>query len=180
MHKFYKNYYWKNGKPYGKEEVDPAKNSFSYRIVTDPYFKRFSIEKYKGERFEAAIYDSLLLDFRHLTEKDQQAWQREIVREDEIKTICLLRNHDDRAVLMETLTYENNFCRRCLIASIHGITLATQRMYYTVLKDLFNGVILYDRENRPVMRKIYAFEGGEFTQLLKEEWDLSNFDPIFI
>lgn len=180
MHIFYKNYYWKNGKPYGREEVDPLKNSYSYRIVTDPYFKRFSIEKYCGKQFEGIIYDSMLLDFRHLTEKDQQAWQREVLREEKNQTICLLRNHEDRAVLTETLTYEKNLCRSCLISTVHGIPIAIQQMYYSLLKDPFNGVVLYDRENRPVMRKTYEFEGGEFTQLLKEEWDLSKFDPIFI
>lgn len=178
MHKYFKNYYWKNGKPYGLEEVT-HEAPISYRIVTDPYYKRFSIEKY-SLKFDKIIYDSLLLDFRHLTLKDQVAWEREMLKEEENRSISLLRNQDDRAVLIETLTFHNNQCRACMTSSIHGIPLALHKMFYVSLGDSFNGVILYDVEERPVMRKVYEIDSqsGEFTNLLSEEWDMQSFIQI--
>jgi hypothetical protein len=176
MFKHFQNYYWKDGKPYGVEVVIPSQAPSSYKIVVDPYYKRFSIEKYRYAFFEKIIYDSILLDFRHLTLKDQIAWEREILKDDPEQSICLLRNQDDRCVLMETLTFEGNQCRSCLTSSIHGIPLSIHRMYYRCLKDHFDGVILYDLEERPVMIKTYETnpQTGEFTNLLTEEWDMQN------
>lgn len=176
MYKHYKNYYWKMGKPYGAEEVDPSQAPFSYKIVSDPYFRRFSIEKYLLTRFEKVVYDSILLDFRHLSLKDQMAWQREVLKEEEDRTICLLRNQDDRAVLMETLTFDQNHCRTCTTHSVHGILLAVHRMFYRALQDAFDGVVLYDLEGRAVMMKSYETDPltGEFTNLISEEWNMQN------
>ena len=70
MFKYYSDYYWKDGKPYGKDEINPNQSPFAYKIVQDPYFKRFSIEKYRQEHFEKNVYDSILLDFRHLSLKN--------------------------------------------------------------------------------------------------------------
>lgn len=176
MFKHFQNYYWKAGKPYGLGVVDPIQAPYSYRIVVDPYYKRFSIEKYRYAGFEKIVYDSLLLDFRHLTLKDQMAWQREVLKEENDQSVCLLRNQEDRAVLMEILTFEQNQCRTCLTSSAHGIPLALHRMYYRSLQDPFDGVILYDLEGRPVMMKTYETDPqtGEFTILLSEEWNMQT------
>lgn len=170
---YYKEYYWKKGKPYGKEPVDPKTSPLSYRIIVDPYYKRFSVEKYLKGRFEECVYDSLLLDFRHLQKDDQQAWQREILEETLEYTKGIIRNQDDRAILIETLQFEGERCRVCTIFSIHGVLLSTHRMSYTALGDPFNGVTLFDKEGRIVMQKTYEIDPltEEFTLLLSEEWE---------
>lgn len=179
MFKYFQDYYWKAGKPYGVEAVDPFQASSSYKIVADPYYKRISIEKYRYTFFDKIIYDSFLLDFRHLTLKDQIAWERETLKEEKDRSICLLRNQDDRGVLMETLTFEHNQCRSCSTSSVHGIPLSIHRMYYRSLTDSFDGVVLYDVEERPVMMKTYETnpQTGEFTDLLSEEWNMQTLPP---
>lgn len=180
MFKYFQDYYWKEGKPYGSREIHPEQAPFSYKIIVDPYYKRFSIEKYQYAHFDQIIYDSCLLDFRHLTLKDQMAWQREILKEEENSSFCLLRNQEDRAILMETLIFEKEQCRVCTTSSIHGIPLAVHRMYYCHLNDPFNGVVLYDIEKRPVMMKIYEIDPstGEFTNLLTEEWNMQQLPAL--
>ena len=180
MYKQYRNYYWKMGKPYGCEEVDASLAPFSYKIVSDPYFKRFSIEKYLFAHFDKVVYDSALLDFRHLSLKEQIAWQREVLKEEGDRSICLLRNQDDRAVLMETLTFHQNQCRTCETSSVHGLPIARHRMFYRSLQDPFDGVVLYDLEGRPVMMKIYETDPltGEFTNLVSEEWNMQHPLPL--
>jgi hypothetical protein len=180
MIKHFRTYYWKAGKPYGLDVVDPAQQNFSYKIIADPYYKRLSIEKFHYTQFEKTIYDSLLLDFRHLTLDDQVAWQREVVKEGENQSVCLLRNQDDRTILMETLFFENQLCRSCQTSSIHGVPLAVHRMYYQCLHDAFNGVVLYDLEEHPVMMKLYEIDPltKEFTTLLKEEWNMQPPLPL--
>ncbi len=175
MNPHYRDYLWKMGKPFGIEKIN-SEHSLSYKIIADPYYKRISIEKYLFGRFSKVIYDSILLDFRHLKSAEQAAWQREIIREEENKTICLLRNQDDRAILMEILEFQNHYCRSCEILSIHGIQLSIHRMYYKTLHDPFNGVILFDQENRQVMKKTYEINPAteEFNHLISEEW---NMDP---
>lgn len=174
MFKHFRDYYWKSGKPYGIDVVDPSLISPSYKIIVDPYFKRFSVEKYLYQNFEKVIYDSLLLDFRHLNLIDQTAWQREVIKEEQKETVCILRNQDDRAILIETLTFENHQCRTCWTSSIHGLPLAVHRMFYSTMQDPFDGVVLYDLEERPVMMKLYECDSvtREFTTLLKEEWNM--------
>ena len=44
MYTHYRNYYWKMGKPYGTDPIDPLQAPATYKIVADPYFKRISIE----------------------------------------------------------------------------------------------------------------------------------------
>lgn len=177
MFKHFQDYYWKDGKPYGRTEVvDPTLTPFSYKIIVDPYYKRFSVEKYHYAHFDKIIYDSYLLDFRHLTLKDQTAWQREVMREEKDSSHSLLRNQDDRAILSETLIFEGEQCKECTTHSIHGIPLAVHRMYYRSHHDRFDGVILYDMEKRPVMMKMYEIDllTGEFTNLLLEEWNMQT------
>jgi hypothetical protein len=180
MFKHFRDYYWNAGKPYGIENIHPSQISPSYKIVSDPYYKHISIEKYRDDHFEKVIYDSFLLDFRHLTLKDQIAWEREILKEEKNQTICLLRNQDDRVILIETLSFEQNLCRTCLTSSVHGIPLSIHRTYYRYFEDPFDGVVLYDFEGRPVMMKIYETDQktGEFTQLLTEEWNMQIPPPM--
>lgn len=177
MFKHFQEYYWKDGKPYGRQEVDPTEVSCSYKVIVDPYYKRFSVERYRLTRLDKVIYDSYLLDFRHLTLKGQTAWHREVVKEEESSSLGLLRNQEDRAILFEGLAFEKDLCRECTTTSIHGIHLATHKMYYKSLGDDFNGVILYDIEERPVMMKVYEVDddGNEFTNLLLEVWDMQNY-----
>ncbi len=179
MHKCYRNYYWKAGKPYGQELVVPE-SPLAYKIVTDPYGKRYSIEKYREGQFESVVYDSLLLDFRHLTAANQMAWQRENLQEEETCIVCLLRNQEDRAILLETHHFDKGVCLSCDICSIHGLSLATQRLYYQSKHHPFDGVVLFDLENRPVMMKTYQVDplSGEFTTLLTEEWDMQVLPPL--
>lgn len=174
MIKNYQDYYWKTGKPYGKGIEE---HPHYYRILTDPYGKRYSIEKYLDGAFDKIVYDSQLLDFRHLTPMHQTAWQRERLKEEGNQIHCLLRNQDDRAILFETHYFEENFCVKCEIFSIHRLLVATQRLYYQVKGESFNGVILFDLENRPVMKKTYEWdpETGEFSKLLTEEWNLFHY-----
>jgi hypothetical protein len=169
---FYKDYVWKNGKPYGIKPFSPEKEESSYKIIADPYYKRISIEKYRGNALDKCVYDSFLLDFRHLTLKDQMAWQREIVEETENQQICLVRDQNDRILFMETLFYGDEQCRKCVVSSVHGILLAVHCLFYEHLQDEFNGIILYDSENRLVMEKEYEWdsERGEFTTLVSESW----------
>lgn len=173
MNPHYRDYFWKMGKPYGLEPINSDAIQ-SYKIIADPYYKRISIEKYKEGKFSHLIYDSILLDFRHLRSPEQIAWQRELLVEEPNHHVYLLRNQDDRAILQEIVEFEKTYCRSCLIQSVHGIALSTHRMYYKELQDTFNGVILYDQENRPIMQKIYEIDPltREFDQLVSEEWNM--------
>lgn len=175
MNMHFCDYYWKAGKPYGRDKVNfdqPA----SYKIIADPYYKRICVEKYAYGKFTGIVYDSLLLDFRHLQSPDHLAWQREILKEEKDKTVCLLRNQDDRVIFLESLYFEGHLCRSCILHSVHGVHLSTHSMYYESLQDSFNGVILYDIEKRPVMKKSYTVNTftGEFEELILEEWDMSH------
>lgn len=180
MLKHFLDYYWKGGKPYGIKPIEAINASFSYKIIADPYYKRISIEKYCKGSFEKIIYDSILLDFRNLTQKDQLAWEREILKEEKDKLISLLRNQDGRAILIETITFKQNQCLSCLTSSVHGIPLSIHRMYYRSLQDSFDGVVLYDLEERPVMLKIYERDPqtSEFTNLLLEDWNMQTLPKL--
>ena len=107
---------------------------------------------------------------------EQAAWQREILSETEFESVCLLRNQEDRAVLIERITFDQQKCRSCTTYSIHELPVATHRMYYKELGDSFNGVILFDLEGHPVIKKSYEIDAktGEFTNLLTEEWEMMS------
>lgn len=171
MNRHFLDYYWKMGKPYGKEIVE-ASAPHSYKIVSDPYGKRYSIEKYSQGCFEGIVYDSALLDFRKLQPAEQAAWEKEPLEAEEGCERFLLRNQEDRAILIETHYFEQNRCRSCVVHSVHGVLLSTHRLTYKVLNDSFDGVTLYDSEDRPVMSKRYETDPqtGEFTTMLQEEW----------
>lgn len=176
MTKHYRDYVWKEGIPYGIEVVTENAD-LSYKIVMDPYRKRIGIEKYMSHgRFAELIYDSAFLDFRHLKPAQQLAWQKTILEETPSMVISAIRNQDDRLVLLETYTFEGGYCRQCIARAPHGVCLSRQQMYYTALHDPFNGVVLFDSNEHPVMFKRYASDeaSGEFTDLLEEQWDMLN------
>lgn len=170
MHIAYKDYYWKNGKPYGKDPIDPASES-SFRVVVDPYYKRFSLEHYTKGKFNKLLYDSALFDFRALRKPELAIWHREAIDEEN----SLIRNEEDRVILVESYLFDGDFCRSCLIVTPYAIPVAYQRMYYEHLGDGFNGVRLFDAENMLVMEKIYKMHenGHEFGELISESWDTS-------
>ncbi|MBA3816099.1 MAG: hypothetical protein H0X29_06200 [Parachlamydiaceae bacterium] len=174
MSKFFEDYVWKNGKPYGTTKKLLPKNEITYRVIADPYYKRISIEKYFDKLFDSVVYDSALFDFRHLKPAEQNAWQKVFVSQAENKTICHIRNQDDRLVLVEEYTFENNLCRECHSYSPHGILVSSQKIYYKTLNDQINGATLFDRNNHPVMYKTYQVNPAtnEFSELIFEQWDM--------
>ena len=170
----FKNYFWKEAIPQG-HQLTESLAGITYRVVADPYHKRVSIEQYRDGHFYACLYDSVLLDFRHLKKPEQTAWQRIVLKENELEMICLIRNRDDRILFKEIYRFEQDLCRECRIYSPHDLFLSSHRMSYKALGEVFNGVTLYDAETRPVMQKSYEVdkESGEFTELLEEKWDFS-------
>jgi hypothetical protein len=172
MSKYWQDYIWKNGSPYGVRDISDNEWKTAYKIVSDPYHKRIAVEKYVQGNFSAVIYDSALLDFRHLKALEQAAWEKTIIKEDETSMECLIRNQDDRVVLIETYHFEAGRCRRSTARSPQGILLSQQRIFYRIMDDSFDGVCLYDAEERLVMQKKYAVDvpSGEFTTLLEEKW----------
>ena len=177
MIKHYLDYAWKGGIPYGIEPVDPLSTE-SYKIIIDPYRKRISIEKYSNNRFTEIIYDSALFDFRHLKSPENASWQKIVIKETDEVVECFIRNQDDRILFFESYSFEQGLCRECTARSVHGYPISRQRMFYKAFRDPFNGVVLFDSNNHPVMYKHYEVdETGEFSLLLKEEWhpDSKNF-----
>lgn len=171
----FKDYYWKNGLPYGVGNVDNsfANENISYKIIMDPYRKHVSIEKYEFSNFKSLIYSSLLLDFRSLQPAFQTAWNKSVVEETNQKVICLIRNQDDRILFSETHFFEGGLCRECHVHSLHGALLSIHKMKYKKFGDTENSVTLYDSNNHTVMHKLYKEDehSGEFTDLLSENWD---------
>ncbi len=171
---YYKDYLWKEGIPYGVMPLEIPTGEY-YKIPMDPYRKYISIEKYLNGALQKIIYDSVLIDFRKLKQADHTAWQKTVISESPEKTICLLRDQNDRVIFEEIHSFKEAFCKECLLKSAHGIPLSIHRMSYTKLGDPFNGVILFDLNEHPVMLKHYEADGetGEFTLLLKEDWSPS-------
>jgi hypothetical protein len=171
MSKYYRDYVWRDGIPYGIGAV--SQQAASYKIAMDPYRKRIAIERYLGQSFQELIYDSALLDFRHLKPAEQTAWEKVLLTQDERHTTAAIYNQDDRLVAIETYHFENNWCRSCITTSGHGAMLSQQKIYYHSFGDSFNGVVLYDSHHHPVMCKRYECDplSGEFSALLSECWD---------
>ena len=169
MHKAYKDYYWKDGKPYGRE-LTSSLSGITFRIVIDPYHARYSLEEYEYGKFKRLIYDSAFFDFRHLRRPEHATWQKELLTE----STTLIRNHDDRVILTETYEFENTLCRTCRLSTANGLLLSTHRLYYESLGDKFNGVILYDTNNKPILKKTYTFDSDSqaFTDLIQESWEV--------
>lgn len=178
MAEHYSDYVWKNGLPYGilKCDDESYKIGTTYKIASDPYHKRVSIEQYRDGSFFGVVYDSALFDFRHLKLGEQLAWQKTAINETEHSALCHIRNQDDRLILLEEYRFESDLCRECRAFTPFGALLSVQKISYKILKDNFDGVILYDSNDHAVMMKHYEFdeELKEFTQLVKEEWALSK------
>lgn len=175
MTKHFSEYLWKGGIPYGIQPIDGDNlEQDSYKITMDPYRKRISIEKYKAGHFVTCIYDSVLLDFRHLKASVHAAWEKTTLSESPSETVCLIRNQDDRAVFIEKHLFEKGLCRECHVTSTQGVPLSIHRMSYISLGDLFNGVTLYDANAHKVMCKVYEIDAdtGEFTKLINEAWEV--------
>lgn len=174
MQHFFKDYYWKDGKPYGLEKTEVIIGRL-FKIVSDPYYKRISIESYQDGFFEKVIYDSLFLDFRKLKPMNQIAWERETLYQNATSMKCLLRDECHRAILIENYVIQEGVTLKCEIRSVHGIEIGTQSLYYTARNDPFNGVILFDNLLKPVMKKSYEVEDSyEFTELIQEEWEFKH------
>lgn len=171
----YFNYIWKQGLPYGIQPYtlkDPVQG-ISYKIVSDPYHKRNSVEQYLNGNFKCVIYDSALFDFRQIKQGEQLSWQKNQIAETENSAVCHIRNQDDRLVLIEKYEFINERCRECRAFSPQGIPISIQKIYYVALNDPFNGVALFDVNEHLVMLKKYQVDesSGEFTELLEEKWE---------
>lgn len=112
------------------------------------------------------------MNFRHLKTPEQTAWQKTGDRPDS----SLIRDQDDRLLFIETYQFKEDLCTECRVHSPHGIPLSLHKMYYKIFQDSFNGVVLYDMNQHPVMFKLYEFDEGakQFTTLVKEEWDMET------
>lgn len=165
----YRDYFWKNGRPIGKQLAD-SNESATYKIISDPYFKHISVEAYNKGTFDHIVYDSRLLDFRSLRQELPPSWEKK-----EEKKRVLIRNQDDRIVWIETYKFERERCRVCYAHSPHGVLLSIHKVYYTELGDAMNGIELFDSKNKIVMRKIYQLNSlHEFGELLEENWSIEN------
>ena len=178
MHHLFKDYFWQKGKPRGREKLEEdafAQTDISYKIITDAYHKRYSVERYRFGEFDLVLYDSILLDFRHLKPQNQQAWRSALSHEaDNLKT-CLVRDQNDRIVFIEEHLFENGLCRECRVFSPQRQLLSIHKVYYTKFGDPDNGVILYDLDHRPVLIKLYECDKeGLFTDLKEEIQDMSD------
>lgn len=172
MTQHYKDYYWKNGRPRGKGATqNPSDETF--RIVSDPYFKWITVEKYLNGYFQRIVYDSQRLNFRKLDPND--AWQRVTIKESDTVAECLIRDHDDRVVYIEVHSFEKGISRKCELLSPNRELLSRHEISYTALGDTFDGVTLYDATGRTVMEKRYALsEDGSFGELLSENWEITS------
>lgn len=169
MNPLFEDYFWKDGMPQGRKTTS---SGHGFKIISDPYRKRISIERYVQDSFAGVIYDSILLDFRHLKDTDTSRWERILVSKTEGEETCLIRNQEDRLLFSENYYYEDNLCRECHIFSIHGLPLGRQQMFYTTLGDPFDGVFLFDNLEKTVMYKHYEFNPHiqAFDNLIEESW----------
>ncbi|MEM1282884.1 MAG: hypothetical protein AAGG81_04950 [Chlamydiota bacterium] len=179
MNKNFKSYYWDNGRPRGFNVVDDSE-PVTYKVIVDPYYKRYTLEKYKEGKFADIIYDSALYDFRWLKPQEQAAWQKQTIEESASEQTCLIRNQDDRVISTEKYTFEKGLCTTCEIYYPHGPLIATQRITYTKLGAEENVVTLLDRLKNPVVIKKYESneETGEFTTMISELWNTQNINEI--
>ena len=167
----YHDYYWKNGKPVGIG-FGSITSEQAFKVIRDPYGKRYSIEKYALGKLVEIVYDSSLFDFRHLKSEETAAWQRETIKELPHLTHALIRSMDERIILREESYFKEGLCQSCKIFSPHGVWIGTQNILRISSGDSFNGVILHDCLNHPIVIKKYAIdEFDTFTELLGEKWE---------
>lgn len=173
MSEYYTDYVWRNGIPYGKGKIAEPIGLY-YKLPMDPYRKRIAIEQYQDKAFQRVIYDSAFIDFRHLKPPaEQTAWQKIVISSSPTRVMSIIRNQDDRIVCMEECLFDGNYCIECRLTSPHGFLLSIHKMSYRALGHPFDGVVLYDSNEHPVMSKKYAIEedSGEFGELLEEAWE---------
>lgn len=174
--KYYSDYWWDHGVPRGLGGVaEPQEvHEAVYKIVSDPYHRRISVEKYFKGHFKELVYDSALFDFRWLKPVEQNAWSSQLILEEEHRAVRLLRNQDDRIVAKEVYHFEAGQCRQSEAFHPSGVQISVQKMYYVHLGDPVNQVVLFDRSGRQVVVKDYECDEatGEFTVLLKEQWQV--------
>lgn len=168
------NYRWDHGTPKGLKKISEPTCGPYYTVVGDPYRKRFSIEKFVNKKFDSIVYDSALFDFRHLKPEHQATWEKIALEESKEEASYLIRDHYGRAIVVEKYTFKEDRCIQCHAYYPDGPLLSQQKMFYQELGDPFNGVILYDRERRSIVRKEYLVENGQFTELLHEDWAPSS------
>ena len=146
---YYHSYSWKNGLPVGNSKTqDPTKEKSSYAILSDPYRKRLSIEKYTYGKFDSVIYDSNLLDFRQLHPSIQERWLRETLDETPDTLTALVRDENHRAILIEEHDYKKSRCS--FLSPLEKKLLG----YQEILEDC---AILYDSEGMVVLEKKTLF-----------------------
>lgn len=166
----YEDYYWDSGVPKGKH-VPNSPSDITYKIHVDPYRKRYSVEEYQETAFQKILYDSALFDFRSLFKGEDASWQREILSENPLSSLTLIRNMEERIILKEELLYDlSGHCRGCTLFSCHGIPLGTQILFDRDCGDPFTGVQFKDITGRVVLQKEYEKnkKTGEFESLVKE------------
>lgn len=168
---YYRDYFWKEGIPVGKDPLEEPTGP-CYKIVTDPYRKRITVEKYVWGDFDLLEYDTLLLDFRTLKLENQHAWEKKMLEEEHEHATSLIRDQNDRVILMETYTFKNNRCVECRTYYPMGILVSLQKIFYKEFGDSFNGVTLHDAHGRQVVHKEYEIDPitKEFGVLLVEKW----------
>lgn len=164
----YQDYRWKDGIPYGISL--PEKGTiFTYRLFQDPYRKRFSVEEYEKGAFKRVVYDSGSFDFRVLFKEEDAAWQREILEEDPTVMRSIIRNMEERIILIEEHLYKDGICLGCKLYSPQGVFVGTQTVLDKERGDEFDGVKLEDATGRKVLQKKYAKDPvtGDFGALLE-------------
>lgn len=171
MADYFRNYTWSKGKPQGEGTRSDLGNEPAYRIITDPYHKWYTVEEYADGLFRSSVYDSRLLDFRHLNPQSQVAWQEVPLRDTAEGKVYLIRNGDDRVIILEEFRFRAGRCEECRLLSPQGLYLGRHRMRYRDWGDAFDGVTLEDATGRRVMEKRYSLgPNGEFEKVLVEEW----------
>ena len=172
---FAHDYSWKDGRPILHRTLkDPLNQGLCFKLISDPYHKHITVEKYKNGLYNSTVYDSKILDFRKLKPVDQTGWSQESIDQK-----VLIRDIDDRVVHIEHHEFEETFCRTCKIYSPQNWLASIHRLYYKKLGDLFNGVVLFDSNEKPVLVKKYAVnEKNEFTELKLEEWNMSRYKEV--
>ena len=172
---FYKDYHWVEGLPKGLSpltEDEVPENELSFKIMSDSYLKRFSVERYVKGKYQELIYDSHVYDFRLLKVEAMHAWSREPLRESQDESFCLVRDHDDRVILKERGVFKDSYCVECTLYSPYESILGVQTMSYQELGDAENTALLRDAYGKPVMLKRFASDDeGGFSRLVETKWD---------
>lgn len=167
----YDDYYWDKGVPKGRKRTTP-KEKTSYKILSDPYRKRFSVEEYLEGSFQKILYDSNLFDFRSLFKGEDASWQRETLSETATSAHTLIRNMEERIVLKEELCYDSQGnCTGCTLYSPHGVLLGQQTILDRTHGAPFDGVEFRDASGRIVLQKEYEKnkETGAFENLIRQQ-----------